>query len=446
MVLLVYGFPNRNSALQFEWAWQYPNRTRHIESRSSSKTLASRLQALESLSTSKRWCRWPLKVLILDPNLKLPRSSAPSRSADTFLPYPISYGHIKELPYDIGDAVAAEFHRQDHLKLVSGADPLPTHRCCKICTCNVSLARLASWVGCIDCKAIFHLGCLAKRFLAQEAGALPCPSESSGRELMPVSGACPGCSRRLEWGSLIEGLRIRIRDKCERSPQGGVADEDSGSESECQISSSEEENTNDRSELASICNDSDPVGSLSSQPSQPSASAMHESSTRRKPGAIIGLDSSNELDHPRDLTAVAPLGSASGSSPRPRRCISKNKMASAQALNGKPTAAARAHAQPATRGSRAANQSALGWKQAKSVLVSISSSDMSANLTCSRKSPGRRLPEKASAPPLGLCDTSDEETIGSQRTTQSQGQLSRSRAQADDPRNAAILVPSDDSD
>ncbi|KAK0461036.1 uncharacterized protein EV420DRAFT_1267090 [Desarmillaria tabescens] len=31
MQMLVHGFPSKLSALQFEWAWQHPHLSRHLE-------------------------------------------------------------------------------------------------------------------------------------------------------------------------------------------------------------------------------------------------------------------------------------------------------------------------------------------------------------------------------------------------------------------------------
>lgn len=75
--------------------------------------------------------------------------------------------------------------------------------CCRIC--QLHIASNAS-ISCLNpqCEALFHMVCLASRFL--EPG-----------QYVPVSGQCPQCRREIIWGQLI-----RKRNGCVDLEQGSM--------------------------------------------------------------------------------------------------------------------------------------------------------------------------------------------------------------------------------
>ena len=82
MVMIVYGFPSKVAALQFEWAWQHPWKTRHLKTPSRDgapgrgcplfadgrglSTLKARVNVVRIMIASHPYSNWPLHVKLFN--------------------------------------------------------------------------------------------------------------------------------------------------------------------------------------------------------------------------------------------------------------------------------------------------------------------------------------------------------------------------------------------
>lgn len=57
-----------------------------------------------------------------------------------------------------------------------------------------------------NCQAIFHMTCLATRFLDAEKGEL---------SVIPRAGTCPHCRSELQWIDMVKEMSLRVRGKSE---------------------------------------------------------------------------------------------------------------------------------------------------------------------------------------------------------------------------------------
>lgn len=173
MQMLVHGFPSKLSALQFEWAWQHPDRSRHLHDQRRARALAGCIRLVHRMIATPPFDSLALRVILftddahtvwhkLGPSL-LPAAYHPEGVATLPIPYPAPLP-----PKTPGTACAV-------CTLPLDADPLAT----AICTAPT-------------CSASSHLTCLASHF-------------ADGR-LMPRGGNCPECGDYVLWGDIIKAI------------------------------------------------------------------------------------------------------------------------------------------------------------------------------------------------------------------------------------------------
>ncbi|CAG8519969.1 11504_t:CDS:2 [Acaulospora morrowiae] len=227
-VLFVYGFPSKIAAYQFEWAWQNPHKTRHIDSLPYQKNdyrVTTKLQVLNDLLNSKSYCRWPLHLHIMIPcdelaaigrslhlrantpplfdlfklqkNLRITQGSFEKHYIDTGNIY--SFANINGMSKD--DRCADQYHKFDMVKRRN-----PT---CRLCGEALEIKNHKSYITCLTpaCLMMSHIICLADKFISEEISEHQCTSRDE--PLLPVSGNCPDCANTLCWGDLIDTMHLR---------------------------------------------------------------------------------------------------------------------------------------------------------------------------------------------------------------------------------------------
>ncbi|WPH03901.1 Structure-specific endonuclease subunit slx1 [Acrodontium crateriforme] len=242
---LVTGFPSKIAALQFEWAWQNPDQTRHLAPstrlaqaqptiRFSPKTgrmrkrptrprlcLTERLANLHSLLRASSFSRWPLTVTFyaddvfkvwkkwtgqhlehLPPSIQVamddPSSSSTSNSLVTDPPTLIDSPLTGIAALDVTYA-PLKTHISKTTQLLETSDWLN----CSICNTGIPASGAMTLVCPNEtCNSLSHLNCLSSSFLQ---------AENNPNAIVPTHGTCPTCNTNLHWVDLVKELTLRMR-------------------------------------------------------------------------------------------------------------------------------------------------------------------------------------------------------------------------------------------
>ncbi|EPS34535.1 hypothetical protein PDE_09499 [Penicillium oxalicum 114-2] len=238
MALVVEGFMSRLGALQFEWAWQHPDKSRHLlkegqdldeeiqmssashqgktKSRAyrSRKSLTAHLEDLHSLLRSVYFASWPLRVRFFRADVyrvwKIwnERVDIPLPNDKVILDgdclgqteSEAAVGSVHGLPVDYRNL---ESYLEKSAFLLEDTSDLQ----CTLCKAPLRPAG-EQIVVCsqTECRGAHHLLCLSEAFLQ---------NAPSSDITVPTFGCCPVCKNIVQWPLMMQELSLRNRGEAE---------------------------------------------------------------------------------------------------------------------------------------------------------------------------------------------------------------------------------------
>lgn len=170
-LLVIYGFPHSIHALQFEWTWQNPMKSRLLtpwrKDLSAAWTLKHKLRVLLYMTKMTMCTKFPLTIGVFVPHV---------------------HTELVELAstLDLSVAINLLSSPQDLPLYHPQPQPLPLS---SSSTCFICLDDLDHQLQCPHCLESMHMTCLANQWTITD--------------LLPTTGTCPSCLENLQWTRLV---------------------------------------------------------------------------------------------------------------------------------------------------------------------------------------------------------------------------------------------------
>lgn len=200
MVVIIYGFPNKVSALHFEWAWQNPNQSRLVKQSGltfpKSNGTKQKLQVLFGLLSILPWVNFPLKLNLLDFPEDLKCILNPPKHIDV-THHPLCFFKQSVDPsknFNLNEMFNIKDYKTVQVIRLSDETKLK----CFHCQTEDGLVLEMQLTYCPQCNSIVHVFCLATFLLAT----------SSDNKIIPWNSECTHCKAKTLWSKLVDNSSI----------------------------------------------------------------------------------------------------------------------------------------------------------------------------------------------------------------------------------------------
>lgn len=228
MVMVVYGFSNQTTALQFEWTWQHAEKSIDVKEgvRRLGKTarygVRGKVVTLVEILNSAPWKYFPLKVRFLSGEAARLRSGCPDLPEHV----EVSVGPVQDIlvsagtgSAELGSEVSIGADEDEEGVGVSdgigggsaatqGSVGEKSRGKTKCVVCGEFAKR--TWSECDACGVRMHVGCLAEHYLKHDGtpgGIGSCGDDARAVGSLPQNGTCPRCGARREWNQVLKLLK-----------------------------------------------------------------------------------------------------------------------------------------------------------------------------------------------------------------------------------------------
>eukprot|EP01039_Chlorochromonas_danica_P007492 gene7492-8283_t len=248
-VVVIEGFPNKVTALMFEWQWQHPDKSRHTGNtsaivaggsgstapprRKSYHGYKAKLETLKLLLDQPLWQQLGLRVHIVDDSCHTTILTLLGHNRRIVL-MPSTPLIISQLNSSVTPATTTTTTTS------CPADVVVQGRCL---LCKEEAGSWKVW-QCASCSSLHHLHCLGI--------AMVNTATESVVDLVPRQGVCQGCGTRLMWSAIVQQHRKATPNASTTTDLGDNDIEDEENEEDVSVSEEEEGEVDDNPSVYAI--------------------------------------------------------------------------------------------------------------------------------------------------------------------------------------------------